>query len=119
MRWCTRAIIPWRTICWGYALLRSVDCMRRLAKRILGGSKFRLRRFVTRVVALILPYLPPRLILNILMFAQAVHLPGQRLLLQHLISAAVTRPGQKLQISLTTNGGKWMPEVLHALGRHH
>jgi putative glycosyltransferase (TIGR04372 family) len=96
--------------------------MRRLTQSILGGSKFRLRRVATRVVAQTLPYLPDRLVLNILMFAQAVNLPGQRLLLLHLIAATTARSGQKPQISLTTNGAKRMPvassQVLYALGRH-
>jgi putative glycosyltransferase (TIGR04372 family) len=72
--------------------------MRRLGKRIIRGAVFRLKRiiygavfrlrwFIIPVVDAVLPHLPARVLLNLVVLAQTLHLPGQYTLLAHLISS--------------------------------
>jgi putative glycosyltransferase (TIGR04372 family) len=69
--------------------------MRRLAKRIIRGARFRIRRLVIPTANFVLPHLPARAVLAIVYFAQALHLPGQYTLLGHLVSSATARQKQK------------------------
>jgi putative glycosyltransferase (TIGR04372 family) len=95
--------------------------MQRLARRIIRGAKSRVRRFIIRLADLVLPYLPIRVVLGIVMLGQALHLPGQTTLLRHLISATTARQKQKPDLPSPLQGKKWLPvassHVLHALGR--
>jgi putative glycosyltransferase (TIGR04372 family) len=76
--------------------------MRRLAKRIIRGARFRIRRLVIPIANFVLPRLPARAVLGIVYFAQALHLPGQYTLRGHLISNATARqkhkPGSPLDV---------------------
>jgi putative glycosyltransferase (TIGR04372 family) len=96
--------------------------MQRLARRIIRGAKSRVRRFIIRRADLVLPYLPVRVVLGIVMLAQALRLPGQHTLLLHLISATTARQKNKPNLPSLLQGKMWMPvassHVLYALGRH-
>jgi len=69
--------------------------MRRLIKRIIRGTRFRIRRLAISVANFVLPRLPTRAVLGIVYLAQALHLPGQYTLLGHLISNATARQKHK------------------------
>src|SRR6266436_533622 len=96
--------------------------MRRMARRIIRGAKSRIAWSVIRAANLVLPYLPVRVVFNIVILAQMLQLRGQRILLLHLISATAARPKHEPEFTLLSKGKKWMPvassHVLHALGRH-
>jgi hypothetical protein len=96
--------------------------MRRLAKRIIRGSFFRLRWFIIPVANLVLPYLPARAILDIVYLSQALHLPGQHSLLARLISSVAAQQNDKPALESLLQKKKWMPaaslHILLALGRH-
>ena len=96
--------------------------MRRLTKRIILAAKSGLRRPIVWVAGFVLPYLPVRLLFDVVMLAQVLHLPGQRTLLLHLISATATRLRPKPEFTVLPTAGRRMPiassRVLHALGRH-
>jgi hypothetical protein len=96
--------------------------MQRLARRIIRGAKSRVRRFIIRLADLVLPYLPVRVVLGIVMLAQALRLPGQHTLLLHLISATAAWQKNKPNLPSLLQGKMWMPvassHVLYALGRH-
>ncbi|MBR0848964.1 TIGR04372 family glycosyltransferase [Bradyrhizobium diazoefficiens] len=63
------------------------------------------------------------MVLSIVVLAQVLRLPGQRLLLLHLISAMSTRLKHKSELPELLQGKKWVPvatpDMLHAVGRHH
>lgn len=96
--------------------------MRRLAKGIIRGTNSRLRRSVIWAASLVLPYMPLRLLLNVVILAQVLRLPGQRILLLNLISATAAQFKHKPEFALLPQAKKRMPiassRVLHALGRH-
>src|SRR4051812_32692973 len=96
--------------------------MRRLGQRIIRGARSRRARFAIGMANLVVPYLPARLAVYIAMVAQALHLPGHRILLLNLISTTPTRLTQKPEFALLRRAKKWMPiassHVLHALGKH-
>ena len=96
--------------------------MQRLARRIIRGAKSRVRRFIIRLADLVLPYLPVRVVLGIVMLAQALRLPGQHTLLLYLISATAARQKNKPDLPSLLQGKMWTPvassHVLYALGRH-
>src|SRR3981081_3267997 len=95
--------------------------MYRLAQKIIHRAKSRVRRLIIRVADLVLPHLPVRVVLSIVMLAQALRLPGQSTLLLHLISAMAAREKHKPDLPLL-RGKNGMPvassHTLHALGRH-
>jgi putative glycosyltransferase (TIGR04372 family) len=96
--------------------------MRRLARRIARRLKHTIRRLVISIANWVLPYLPARLLLNVVIFTQVLHVPGQHFFLQHLISAAASRLKHKPDLFLLVKNKTWTPvassHVLHALGRH-
>jgi putative glycosyltransferase (TIGR04372 family) len=96
--------------------------MHRLFQTIIRGAKSGTRRLVIRVADLILPYLPARAVLMIVVLAQALHLPGQHTLVLHLISASAARQKRKRDLASPLQGRNSMPvassRALHALAEH-
>jgi putative glycosyltransferase (TIGR04372 family) len=64
--------------------------MRRFAKRIFRKARARIRRPALWAMDLVLPLLSVRQALKLAMVAQALHLPGQRLLILNLIATTAT-----------------------------
>jgi putative glycosyltransferase (TIGR04372 family) len=96
--------------------------MHNLAKRIMRGAKSSIAWFIIRAASSVLPHLPANLVFNIVLLASVLHLPGQRILLWHLISATATRFKQKPGVAGPPEVKKWLPvsssHVLFSLGRH-
>jgi putative glycosyltransferase (TIGR04372 family) len=93
--------------------------MRHLLKSIISGSISRARRVIVRVANFVLPYLPARIIVEIVYLAQSLHLRGQHTLLAHLISSIADKPNY-LEALIQEKKGRTAvsSQILVALGKH-
>jgi putative glycosyltransferase (TIGR04372 family) len=94
--------------------------MRYLLKRIIRGAISRARRVIIPVADSVLPYLPARVILDIVYLAQALHLPGQHTLLAYLISSIANKDKPNLEALIQEKKGRTAAssQILLALGKH-
>jgi putative glycosyltransferase (TIGR04372 family) len=81
-----------------------------------------MRHSIIPVAGFTLPFLPTRVVLRLLIFMQALGLPGQNTLLAYLISAMTVRQKRNPDLPQPLQSKKWMPvassHALYALGRH-
>ena len=95
--------------------------MRNLLKRTIRVMLSRARRVIIPVTNFVLPYLPARIVLEIVYLAQALNLPGQHTLLAHLISS-ISAQNKSKPIEALIQEQKRRPaascRILAALGRH-
>jgi putative glycosyltransferase (TIGR04372 family) len=97
--------------------------MPHLLTRIIRGSiSSRAGRILIRLAKFILPYLPARIVLDILYIAQALRLPGQYTLLAYLISSVAARQKGQPELAVLLRQKRGLlataSEIFHALGRH-
>ncbi|MGT2440263.1 TIGR04372 family glycosyltransferase [Bradyrhizobium betae] len=96
--------------------------MDNLGRKIIRRTKSRARRSAIWAADLVLPHLPVRMVLSIVVLAQALHMPGQRLLLLHLIAAMSGRRTHQSELPTLLQGKGRVPvttpDMLHAVGRH-